>query len=416
MSYIFIFLRLTGRRYITVFNMKNRFAILHFVFLFLLFSCSGSSEEETITEENYLREFRFEVVDSVMVDALEVLVALDYDQESDRFLLKKQREGKVYVVDSKGEILQTADLGGEGPNQVGAFTDGQFLGSNGYVFKEFSPTMDFHQYDFDFQKVKVHTGAAVGINALVINFYRQTFDALTINGEPYLLGEEVNAYDAGEINGNKIGSAFYERATTGFLINLNQDSIQRINLFTEDWKPRQEKIWVGNSLPSIASDPKSHSAFVVPTKGNQLSFFKVNTSGLEFQNSIELIHPAREDAEIHADQDDLTYPGFDNVRNLGEYQLVSFNTAIPEDVLNGIKARAGENYYSDTEFKEAMDLFRNPKYILIKNGKQVGVINEEPQEGTINLGLPDGTVLVKAADGEIERDYNLFYKMKVVEK
>ncbi|MBN3521758.1 hypothetical protein JYB62_17245 [Algoriphagus lutimaris] len=396
--------------------MNNRFTILHYVFLFLFFSCSESSEEETVREDNYLREFRFEVVDSVLVDALEVLVALDYDQESDRFLLKKLSEGKVYVVDSKGEILQTVDLGGEGPNQVGAFTEGQFLGASGYIFKEFSPTMDFHQYDFDFQKVKVHTGAAVGINALVINFYKQTFDALTINGEPYLLGEEINAYDAGKISGNKIGAAFYERANTGFLLNLNQDSIQRINLFTEDWRPRQEKIWVGNSLPNIASDPKTQSAFVLPTKGNQLSFFKVSPSGLEFQNSIELIHPAREDAEINADQDDLTYPGFDNVRNLGEYQLVSFNTAIPEDVLNGIKAKAGENYYSDPEFKEALELFRNSKYILIKDGKQVGVINEDPQEGTINLGLPDGTVLVKAADGEIERDYNLFYKMKVVEK
>lgn len=416
MSYIFVFLRLTHTFYTRVFNMNNRFTILRFAFLILFFSCSGSLEEETAKANNSLREFRFEVVDSVMVDALEVLVALDYDQESDRYLLKKQREGKVYVVNSKGEILQTAELGGEGPNQAGTFMEGQFIGEEGYVIKELSPTMDFHQYNRDFQKVKVHTGAAMGINALVINYYRQTFDAFTLNGKSYLLGEEINGYDAGEINGSKIGADFYERATTGFLLNLNQDSIQRINLFAKDWNPKLEKTWVGNSFPSIAFDPNSQTAFVLPSKGEQLSFFKVSSNGLEFQKSIQLIHPDREEADAKPDQDLLTYPGFDDIKNLGEFQLISFNTVIPEEVLNGIKAKAGEQYYIDPEFSQALKLYRKSRYIIIKNGEQVGIINGDPEEGKVYLGLPDGTVFVKAADGEEERDYNLFYKMKLVEK
>ncbi|SHO64061.1 hypothetical protein [Algoriphagus zhangzhouensis] len=381
----------------------------------LIFSCSNSSKNESGIEGNLLQEFHFEVLDSIKVDALEVLVALDYNPENDTYLLKQQREGVIYLVDSKGNILEQRDLGGEGPNQAGTFMEGQFAGS-GYVFKELSPTMDFHEYDSDFQKIKVHPGAAVGLNALVINYYRQTFDFLTLNGSPYLIGEEINGYEAGVIDGSKIGAEFYDKATSGFLLNLKDDSLQRINLFAEDWKPRLEKNWIGNSLPSITYDSKSHTAFVLPSKGNQLSVFNVNSGGLELKESIELVHPDREGAIANADQDGLTYPGFDDVRNLGEYQLVSFNTAMPEDVLTGIKAKAGEEYYRDPEFTQAIKTYRKERYILIKEGKQVGVVNGGPEEGRINLGLPDGTVLVKAADGEVERDYNLFYRMRMVEK
>lgn len=396
--------------------MRFRSTTILGVLALLIFSCSSSSENESGSEGNLLQEFHFEVLDSIKVDALEVLVALDYNPESDTYLLKQQREGIVYLVDSKGNILDQRDLGGEGPNQAGTFMEGQFAGSEGYVFKELSPTMDFHEYDSDFQKVKVHPGAAVGLNALVINYYRQTFDFLTLNGSPFLIGEEINGYDAAEINGEKIGAEFYYKATSGFLLNLSTDSLQRVNLFAEDWKPRLEKNWIGNSLPSITYDSKSQTAFLLPSKGNQLSVFSVNSGGLKLKESIELVHPDREGAKADADQDGLTYPGFDDVRNLGGYQLVSFNTAVPEDVLTGIKAKAGEEYYRDPEFTQALKTYRKERYILIKEGKQVGVVNGGPEEGRINLGLPDGTVLVKAADGEVERDYNLFYRMRVVKK
>ncbi|WP_026956508.1 hypothetical protein [Algoriphagus vanfongensis] len=394
--------------------MKNSLTLFLPAFALTFFACSTSSESETGTEGNLYQEFHFEVVDSLVVDALEVLVALDYNPENDTYLLKEQREGNVYVVNSKGEILESRDLGGEGPNQAGTFMEGTFTGMDGFVFKELSPTMDFHQYDSDFQKVKVHQGAALGLNALVIDYYRQTFEYLTMEGKPYLFGEEINGYEGGEIKGDKIGAEFYERATTGFLIDLSQDSLQRFTLFADDWKAKKEGAWIGNSLPSISFDHSSQTAFVLPSKGNQLSFYKLGKKGLVFEKSIELLHPDRDDAIPNPDQDGLTYPSLDNVRNLGEYQLVSFNTAVPEDILNGIKAKAGEEYYRDPEFSQAVKTYRKERFILIKEGKQVGVINGTPEEGRINLGLPDGKVLVKAGEGEEERDYNLFYVMKLV--
>jgi hypothetical protein len=41
------------------------------------------------------------------------------------------------------------------------------------------------------------------------------------------------------------------------------------------------------------------------------------------------------------------------------------------------------------------------------------ILNELPVEGVVNIGLPDGTLIIKAAEGELERDYNLFYKLRL---
>jgi hypothetical protein len=60
-----------------------------------------------------------------------------------------------------------------------------------------------------------------------------------------------------------------------------------------------------------------------------------------------------------------------------------------------------------------MTTYRKARYIIIKGDQQIGILNELPVEGTVNLGLPDGTLIVKVADGEVERDYNLFYKIRL---
>jgi hypothetical protein len=50
---------------------------------------------------------------------------------------------------------------------------------------------------------------------------------------------------------------------------------------------------------------------------------------------------------------------------------------------------------------------------VIKDGKQIGILNELPVAGNVNLGLADGTLLIKAAAGEVERDDNLFYRLRL---
>lgn len=201
----------------------------------------------------------------------------------------------------------------------------------------------------------------------------------------------------------------------GFIYDLGRDSIRFVNTYPNDWAPKKNQTWVGVSYPYLAFDPVSKTVASLPTSGDQLGLYKLQGNQLVYEKSVELMHPDRDGFEAKEGTNPIVYPGFNDVKIFGEYQLIQFHTAMPEDILNGFMAK-GENYWQDPAYREALKTYRKLKYILVKNGVQIGIVNELPEIGDMYFGLPDGTLIVKAADGEVERDYNLFYKIRLVEE
>lgn len=393
---------------------KSTFVILTTLFAITLFSCSESGKVVTETAIDPFQELEFEVYDSIMVDVLDDIILLDYQPDLDQYLVKEQRGGKVLLVDGSGEIIKEAELAGEGPNQVSMIWEGRFLGDDRLIFKELSATMDFHVFDRDFQKVEKINGAAVGLNAIFISYYRQTFTPWTENGKDFILGEEVNSYNPGDVDPDKIGGDFYNQVKTGFLYDSSQDSLSYLSLYPQAWAPRSANRWIGQSFPFLTFDPTRKKAAVLPPIGDQLFLYDFDGSSLTNEKAIALAHPDRDQEIPEPARENQLYPSFSDVKTFGEYQLAIFYTAIPEDIFNEFRAK-GENYYQDPEWRKTQAKYRNPRYIVVKGDQQVGIMNKLPVEGNVNLGLADGSLIVKAADGEVERDYNLFYKIRVVE-
>ena len=379
----------------------------------LLFSCSEKSSESIKIDPN--QELQFEVYDSIMVDVLENVVLLDYQADLDQYLVKEQRGEKVLLVDGKGEIIKDVKLVGEGPNQIQFLLEGRFLGKDRFLFKEISGTMDFHVFDKDFQKLEKINGPAEGFGAgIFISFFRQSFTPWTENGEIFILGEEVNTYNPGDMDPDKIGGGFYSQVKTGFFYNSNQDSINYLSLYPEAWVPRSNNRWIGQSFPYLSLDVERKKAAVLPPIGNQLFLYDFDGNSLINETAVALSHPDR-DLEIpDPERDNRLYSSFSDVKFFGEYQLAMFYTAIPEDVLMEFQSK-GEEYARSPENQKDLAGYRKPRYMVVKGNQQIGILNELPVEGSVNLGLSDGTLIVKAADGEVERDYNLFYKIRMVE-
>ncbi|PZX47088.1 hypothetical protein [Algoriphagus chordae] len=394
---------------------KSTFVALTTLFAITLFSCSESDKEVTDTTTDPFQELEFEVVDSIMVDELENLAVLDYLPSKDQYLMKKLRKGEVFIVDSKGEILLKKDIAGEGPNQIQMVGEGRFYGEDGYIFKEFSATMDFNLFDLDFQKTRKFKGTMQEMMAIFISNNRQTFSVYEHDGEKFLFGEEFNSFSKADIDYDEIGADFYNKANMGFIYDLGQDSVQFVNTYPNDWAAKKNQSWVGVSYPYLAYDPTSKTVVSLPTSGDQLGVYTLKGNDLVYEKSVELTHPERAGFEAKEDTNPSVYPGFYDVKIFGEYQLIQFITAMPEDIFNGFRAQ-GENYWQDPAFGEAAKKYRKRKYIVVKNGVQIGIVNELPMFGDIYFGLPDGTLIVKAADGEVERDYNLFYKVRLVEE
>jgi len=392
---------------------KSPFLILTALFAITLFSCS--EKEAALTTTDPLQELQFEVVDSIMVDVLDELIILDYQEELDQYMMREKKGGNILLVNGKGEIIEKAELAGEGPNQVSMIWEGRFLGTDQLIFKELSANMDYHVFGRDFQKIEKIKGSAVGLNSIFISFYRQTFTPWTEGGKNFILGEEVNSYNPGEIDPEKIGGDFYNQVKTGFFYDSSQDSITYLSLYPEDWVPRKTNRWIGQSFPYMSFDTKRKRAAVLPPIGDQLFLYDFEGGSLVHEKAIALSHPDRNQEIPDVLRDYQLYPSFSDVKTFGEYQLVIFYTAIPEDVLNEFRAK-GESYQQDPAYRKAMSKYRVPRYIIVKDDQQVGILNELPVEGTVNLGLSDGSLIVKAADGEVERDYNLFYKIRLVEE
>lgn len=391
---------------------KSAFLPLILLLGTLLFSCSEKSPESNVIDP--LQELQFEVYDSIKVDVLEQLAVLDYLPSKDLYLMKELRKGNIFVANGAGEIIVNQDIAGEGPNQIQMVAEGRFFGEEGYIFKEFSATMDYNLYDLDFQKIKKFKGTIQEMMAMFIFNNRQTFSVYDKDGDYFLFGEEFNSFSKAKIDYDEIGADFYNKANMGFIYDLAQDSVQFVNTYPYDWAAKKNQTWVGLSYPYLAFDPVSKMVASLPTSGDHLGIYTLKGNQLIYEKSVELKHPDREGFEAKEDTNPLVYPGFYDVKIFGEYQLIQFITAMPEDIFNGFRAQ-GENYWQDPAFGEAAKTYRKRKYIVVKNGVQIGIVNELSMVGDIYFGLPDATLIVKAADGEVERDYNLFYKIRLVE-
>lgn len=391
---------------------KSSSLILIVLFATILFSCSA---KETNTVIDPVRELQFEVVDSIMVDVLEDLVILDYQDELDQYLMKERRGGKILLVNGKGGLIKEVELAGEGPNQVPIIWEGRFLGKDRFIFKEMSATMDFHVFDRSFKKAEKFKGAATDLNAIFISFYRQTFSIWEADGKDFILGEEVNSYNPADSDPEKIGGIFYSQVKTGYFYDVGQDSISYLSLYPEKWIPRKTNRWIGQSFPYLAFDPIGKKAAVLPPIGDQLFLYDLEGNSLINEQAVSLSHPDRNQEIPDPSRENLLYPSFSDVKSFGGLLLVIFNTPVPEDVFNEFRAK-GEYYHQDPEWRKAVAKYRNPRYIVIKGDQQIGVLNKLPVEGNVNLGISDGTLIVKASEGEVERDYNLFYKIRLVEE
>ncbi|MDI1323569.1 MAG: hypothetical protein PSV36_12535 [Algoriphagus sp.] len=391
---------------------KSSSPTLIVLFAILLFSCS---EEETSNSEiDPVREIQFEVVDSMMVEVLEDLVILDYQEELDQYLMKELRGGKIFLVNGKGELIEEIELAGEGPNQVPIIWEGRFLGKDRFVFKEMSATMDFHVFDRNFEKLEKFKGAATDLTSIFISFYRQTFSIWEEDGKEFILGEEVNSYNPADADPDKIGGGFYSQVKTGYFYDVSEDSISYLSLYSENWIPRKSNRWIGQSFPFLAFDPKGKKAAVLPPIGDQLFLYDLDGNSFINEKAVTLSHPDRNQGIPDPSRENLLYPSFSDVKSFGDFQLVIFNTAVPEDVFNEFRAK-GENYHQDPEWRKAVAKYRNPRYIVLNGDQQIGILKDLPVQGNVNLGISDGTLIVKASEGEVERDYNLFYKIRLVE-
>jgi len=381
-------------------------------FLLSLFIITGCNERQASEIPNALDEVPLELLDSLVIDVLEPLELDDYHEGKGLYLLRGKSKA-VYLVDRDGNVLLKPDIIGGGPNQVRSAQGCQFLGEDKIVCMDASSK--FHIYDLKFkEKIKVLASPMKGLNTFVINRNRLNFKTSATNENPSIFGVEINSFSYADLDPKKLKEDFYGKAKVAFKYAVEEELLEFLASYPEQWYPKREGVYVGESYPLSDYNRTTSDYALLPGIGDQLFVYNEDQ---KLKYAIDLSHPERAPLEewiTDGFNDQFgSYPRFNDLRMFGDYQIVKFNTMVPASVHRELRA-GNENYGVSPEWREALKKYFRPYYIIAKDGKQVGIINDFPAPGEMDYVSSEGIIYLNDnRNPTVERDYNVFYKVRM---
>jgi len=385
-------------------------------FLLSLFIIAGCNERQTFEISNALDEVPLELLDSLVVDVLEPLEMDDYHEGKGLYLMRGKQKS-VYLIDEMGRVVAKPDIIGEGPDYVGRSVEGgQFLGDDKIVFMDASS--GFHIYDYSFkEKIQVISSMMEKLNTLEIHRNRLPFRSMDKGNKSFLFGIEINSFSYSDINPLQLREGFYEKAKVLFQYDLEAQKVNFLKSYPDEWIPKQAGLWVGTSFPLSEYERTTRLYALLPSIGDQLFVYDNTTDNYALKFTISLSHPERSELNDWVtdgfNNPHYSYPEFNDLRMFGDYQIVKFNSRVPEAVHRELRA-GNENYFGSPEWHEALRKYFKPYFIITKEGKQVGIINEFPVPGQMDYVSSEGIIFLNDnRNPSIERDYNVFYKVKM---
>jgi len=380
---------------------------------FGLIACSKSGNKK---EKGPTTELELEVVDSLVVEELEPLLMDDHMAELGYYMLRNSKSRQPLLVDEKGTVIREYDILNDGPNGIGGYGTGyRLLNDTSWVVQNIMT--GYYIFDYQGNRLKELPAVTEGLFSISIYQNRTSFHPYSKNGKAYILGEEPNSFNHKEINAKKLGAGFYDQARTIFNYDVKTVESKLLTTYPEQWEPRRSGRYVGQSFPLVTINRRTREMALLPTVGNQLFIYDYSGDEPVLKDTVRLTHRFRPekapDADLTADRWLEDYPLFTDLRVFGDGYLVGFFTRIPSEILKEWRAKS-EQYYNLPEYKEASKQYAKPYYLVVMNGKQVGVINKMPIHGVLDFADEQGFIYINDnLDPEIERDYNVFYKVKV---
>ncbi len=200
---------------------------------------------------------------------------------------------------------------------------------------------------------------------------------------------------------------------------METEENELLETYPSVWEPLQKNRYVGSSYPFVAYGRKKQELALLPVMGNQLFVYDYSDSLPALKHTVTLIHRFRPEEvplmETGLDPSFSDYPRFTDLRISGDYILVGFHTKISEEIMRELQAKS-EQYYLLPETQAAQAQYSKPYYLLVKEGKQVGILDDFPVHGTLNLTDENGFLYINDnISPKVERNYNVFYKLKIKE-
>lgn len=393
----------------------NKKGCVGFVLAVLSLASCGKGEEKQ-RETGATARLELEVVDSLVVDELEPLYMDDHMAELGYFMLRNSKSREPLLVDEQGAVIKEFEILHDGPNGIGDFGVGyRFLNDTCWVAQNLMT--GYYLFDYHGERLGEIPALFSDLHTITINPSRTSFHPYTKNGQAYILGEEVNLYNHQAFSPEVLGAGFYDSARTIFNFDIAAEKNEVQVTYPEEWEPRKSGRFVGKAFPLVTINRKKQEMALLPTVGNQLFIYDYSGEVPVLKDTVRLEHRYRPktapDADLTAERWLDDYPLFTDLNVFGDGYLISFYTRIPKEVLKEWRAKS-EEYYRLPGFKEVSRQYAKPYFILVSGGKQQGVIDNLPVHGGVDFADEEGFIYINDnIEPEIERDYNVFYKVKI---
>src|SRR5690606_34160769 len=263
--------------------------LIPLLFFTILASCGDNTKNHSSGPEAIIE---LELVDSLVVDELSTLAMDDYSPENGYFLIKGTRSRKLYLVDTKGTIIKEYDILNDGPNGIGTGAFGyRFLDKDLWIAQ--SLLNGYHIYNLQGEKQKTVPHKTEGLFSITVYSTRTTFHPYVKDNIPFIVGEEPNSFNPADYDAKKADPTFYDHVRTVYSYNLDTEENILLETFPEAWLPRQERKFVGASLPFVAYHKQKEELAVLPLRGNQLFVYDFSGATPVLKDTVELVHRFR---------------------------------------------------------------------------------------------------------------------------
>lgn len=372
------------------------------------FACSADKDEKPMVSLSD-QELKFEIYDSLVVDYLGSLVMMDISPDGQTYLLLDQNNSDIFTTDAKGEIIAQFNREGDGPENY----SGSRMGLAQFVSNEsfFIPTMlGFYVYDLEGNLQSIYK-PDFGTNATLI--VGNSKNSLFHEGKIYSNLED-RAYDEGAEP-----MEYHSKATKVEVVNLADSTWTPSVPFPaksrfsspEDLHPtisfytniaiRDDSLYV-----TFRNEPILYSYALSNLESPVLS----RTIPFDFFQLADVIDP--EDQNSFRIRDFFTGT-INSVKPMGNNQfMIDYLTGLPDDKADPI-VNGGSDF--GQMFADAME--ENSGGLAIYDGKSLSpIIEKEELLGTMGKFVSTDEIWFSLNFEEVENDYSVLYKTRLVEK
>lgn len=379
---------------------------------FILLSCGMGSDQNTLSTKG--TQYELVKVDSIRIDKLEAIQITDYDAENRRLLAYATSTKLCLEMDMEGNILNEADLTGEGPGHFGmGLTELGYFGDGKVIH---GPAVYF-TYNDDWSYLNRIVYSSSGGYSIPLRYISGAPVTLERDGEPALI-RVINHNMEGHV---KLEPGYFDTAQQIKILTSGAEEEKTLLNYPENSIYRTSDLYFDLHRPKISfNEVKRVLVVALPLEQRLYLYDAANEFALTGTFDLDLSGFNIEPRGLpYDDQHKNAMKGFGRSNELN-YVYSMTNSQILEIDSQGevtiVVHKTGFSNNAITSFSEANSMARSESKTFTSffiGGQKVFETNERfPRL----VRLSERQFIVPNINEEIERDYNQYDIYELREK